>query len=396
MDHEKHLAEFVGIGYSPKQGVSMKKYDAIVIGAGLAGSVSARMLAEAGKRVLIVERLRHVAGHCHDYRDAAGIQVHTYGPHIFHTNDREVWRFVRRFSEFRYFQHRVLSYAQGRFLPFPINRDTLCHVFGVQLATGEVGAFLAREVEASSFNKPPRNFRDAVVSQVGERLYDLFFKNYTIKQWERDPESLSAELAKRIPTRSNRDDRYFSDTYQGVPALGYSRLVENILDHPLIGITLGVDWFEFRDFLGRKADVPLTIFTGELDRYFNYKYGKLAYRSLDLEFKTLDQERFQDAPVVNYPNDYDWTRITEFKQLSGDVSNKTTICYEYPKAQGEPYYVVLDDENTARREAYLNDARQLELEGKTLFIGRLAEYAYYNMDQIIAAAIAKLRLYLPA
>lgn len=365
------------------------KYDALICGAGLAGAVCARSLAEAGKRVLIIESHKHVAGHCHDYRDAAGIAVHSYGPHIFHTIDKRVWQWVNRFTGFRHYQHRVLSYVDGRLVPFPINRDTINEVFGVSIAADDVRAFLRQEVAASKYTDPPANFRDAVVSQVGERLYELFFKNYTLKQWGRDPQTLSVEIARRIPVRTNRDDRYFSDRYQGIPEQGYTRMVENILDHPNISILLGADFFELR--CSFQAD--LTVFTGELDRYFSYKHGKLAYRSLELVTKTLDQERFQGAAVVNYPNDYDWTRITEFKWLSGDKSQKTTIMYEYSKEAGEPFYVVLDVENVKRRDAYLAEVKAEEAEGKVLFIGRLAEYKYYNMDQVIASALAKIAPY---
>lgn len=365
-------------------------YDAIIAGAGLAGSVAARTLADAGRRVLVVEQHRHIGGHCHDYRNDAGITVHTYGPHIFHTTDKAVWNYVNQFTGFHYLQHRVLSYAGGRLVPFPINRDTINEVFGVQIATGGVIDFLAAEVARSTYNTPVRNFRDAVVSQVGERMYELFFRNYTLKQWGRDPETLSAEIAKRIPVRSNRDDRYFSDQYQGVPLHGYTRMVENILDHPGISVMLGTDFFDVRS----SFDAGLTVFTGELDRYFDHKYGDLSYRSLDLVFETLDQERFQDVPVVNYPNDYDWTRITEFKHLSGEVSPKTTICYEFPKEKGEPYYIVMDDDNMAKRERYWKDAAALEAQGHTLFIGRLAEYVYYNMDQVIATAMRKVASWL--
>jgi UDP-galactopyranose mutase len=363
------------------------KFDVIVAGAGLAGSVAARAFAEAGKRVLVIEKHRHVAGHCHDYRNEWGITVHTYGPHIFHTNDRTVWEFVNRFTDFHYLQHRVLSYAEGRLVPFPINRDTINEVFGLSISTEEVDAFLKAQVAASHFSNPPRNFRDAVVSQVGERFYNLFFKNYTLKQWNRDPETLSAEIAKRIPVRSNRDDRYFSDTYQGVPKHGYTKMVEAMLDHPKISVLLGADFFEIRS----QFPSALTIFTGELDRFFDYKYGKLTYRSLDLVFKTLDQEQFQNVPVVNYPNDYEWTRITEFKLLSGERSPKTTICYEYPKEEGEPYYIVMNDENLSIREKYMAEVQKLEETGTYLFIGRLAEYAYYNMDQVIGRALQKVK-----
>jgi len=362
------------------------KWDVVVVGAGLAGSVAARHFAESGKKVLVIEQHKHVAGHCHDYRDEAGITVHTYGPHIFHTVNKSVWNYVNRFTDFHYFQHRVLSYAGGRLFPFPINRDTINEVFGVSISTGEVRAFLDAEVAKAKFNNPPQNFRDAVVSQVGERLYDLFFKLYTMKQWERNPEELSADIARRIPVRDNRDDRYFSDPYQGLPKNGYTKMVESILDHENISFMLGVDYFTVKN----EITSPLTIYTGELDKYFDYKHGKLEYRSLDIRFETLDQEEFQEAAVVNYPNDYEWTRITEFKKMTGERSPKTTICYEIPKSEGEPYYIVLTDDNISKRDLYMQEVQKLEKAGTHLFIGRLAEYTYYNMDQVIAATLAKV------
>jgi UDP-galactopyranose mutase len=362
------------------------KFDAVIVGAGLAGATSARILAERGKRVLVVEKHRHVAGHCHDYRNENGITIHTYGPHIFHTNNAEVFHFLSRFTEFSHFQHRVLSYADGRLIPFPINADTIAEVFGITIGVDEVEAFLKKQVAASKFNDPPRNFRDAVVSQVGERLYKLFFENYTRKQWERDPELLSADIAKRIPVRSNRDGRYFADRYQGIPAHGYTAMVESMLDHPAISVLLGADWFEMKD----SFDTDLTIFTGELDRFFDYRFGKLEYRSLKLVLKTFDKERYQEAAVVNYPNDYDFTRITEYKAFLDESSPRTTVCFEYPASEGEPYYIVMTEENMKRRAAYMAEVEKLEKAGTHRFIGRLAEYMYYNMDQVVASTTSKL------
>lgn len=364
----------------------MRTFRAVVVGAGLAGATAARLLAEKGVRTLVIEKLGHIAGHCHDYRNEAGITVHTYGPHIFHTTNKEVWDFVSRFSGFRHYQHKVLSYAEGRYFTFPINADTINEVFGLALPVQETAAFLAGQASKASVPQPPLTFRDAVVSQVGERLYSLFFERYTRKQWGRDPAELSAELASRIPVRANRDARYFSDPYQGIPDRGYTAMVQAMLDHPLIGIMLGVDWFDLKDEL----DPELTVYTGPLDRIFDYRYGRLEYRSLDLVFKTLDMERYQPAAVVNYPNDYDWTRITEFKYFLDEQSPRTTICIEYPRAEGEPYYIVMDRSNTERRARYMEEVAKLESTGKWLFIGRLAEYRYYNMDQVIGAAMEKL------
>ncbi|MCE5256632.1 MAG: UDP-galactopyranose mutase [Spirochaetaceae bacterium] len=361
-------------------------YDVIIVGAGLSGSTAARVLAEKGKKVLVVEKHRHVAGHCHDYRNEYGITVHTYGPHIFHTNDAAAWKFASRFTDFHFFQHRVLSYADGQLIPFPINADTINQVFGISIGVDEVEGFLASQVAHSSFNSPPKNFRDAVVSQIGKRLYSTFFEEYTRKQWGRDPELLSPEVAKRIPVRTNRDGRYFSDHYQGIPARGYTAMIDSMLDHPNISLMLGTDWFDIREDL----DAKTTIFTGELDRFFDYKFGKLEYRSLDLVLKTLDQESYQNVAVVNYPNDYDWTRITEYKKFLDEKSPWTTVCFEYPKQEGEPFYVVMTDDNMAKRDKYMQEVEKLEASGSWLFIGRLAEYKYYNMDQVISATLQKV------
>jgi UDP-galactopyranose mutase len=361
-------------------------FEVVVVGAGLSGSTAARILAEKGYKVLVIEKHKHIAGHCHDYKDENGITVHTYGPYIFHTNNKRVWDFLNRFSEFHYYQHKVLSYVEGKLIPFPINRDTISQVFGIELATYEVEEFLEKEVKKSRYNDPPRNFRDVVVSQVGERLYELFFKNYTIKQWERDPEELAPEVAKRIPVRTNRDDRYFSDKYQGIPKYGYTKMVEKMLEHENISLLLGLDYFEVKDMFKPR----LTVYTGELDRFFEYMYGELEYRSLKLELKSVDQEYYQPVAVVNYPNDYDWTRVTEYKHFLNEKSEKTTVCFEYPLAKGEPYYIVMDEKNLERRKKYLKEVEKLEKTKEYIFIGRLAEYKYYNMDQVIEAAIDKI------
>ena len=362
------------------------KFEILVVGAGLAGATAARLLAEAGKKVLLIERSKHIAGHCHDCRNENGITIHTYGPHVFRTNNKKVWDFVTCFSEFHYYQHKVLSYVDGRFVPFPINRDTICEVFGINIATYEVEEFLEKEVKRSKYNAPPKSLKDAVVSQVGERLYELFFKNYTLKQWGKDPEELLPEVVKRIPIRTNRDGRYFSDKYQGIPKNGYTKMVENMLDHKNIVLMIGIDYFEVKDLFSPE----LTVYTGELDRFFDYSFGKLEYRSLRFELKTYDMEYYQPVAVVNYPNDYDWTRITEYKHFLNEKNNKTTICFEYPLASGEPYYIVMTKENMEKREKYMNEVKKLEKTGEYIFVGRLAEYKYYSMEQVIEASIKKV------
>ncbi len=362
------------------------KCDVLVAGAGLAGCTAARILAEQGKKVFVLEKREEISGNCYDFRDENGITIHRYGPHIFHTNDKLVWDFVNRFTPFFPFQHKVLAYAEGRLIQFPINRDTICDVFGINIPVADIHTFLEREIEKAQFNNPPKNFRDVVVSQVGERLYDLFFKNYTRKQWETDPENLSPEVANRIPVRENRDPRYFSDKYQGIPKLGYTGMMFNMLDHTNITVMTNADFFTLRDSIEYKQ----IVYTGKLDEYFGYKHGKLNYRSVRFDFETIEEIQYQTVSVVNYPNDYDFTRITEFKHFTGEKSEKTVLCREYPSAEGDPCYVVMTKENLEKRQRYLAEIKKEESEHCCLFTGRLAEYRYYNMDQVIAAVMEKV------
>lgn len=365
----------------------MPDYDIIVAGSGLAGATAANLLASSGLKVLVAEKRLHVAGNCFDYKNDHGITVHRYGPHIFHTNDENVWRYVSGFSGFRPYQHRVLSYVKGSFVPFPINLDTVNSVFGLELNEAGLKEFFRTEVARSVFRQPAENFRDVVVSQVGERLYELFFKNYTLKQWQQDPEKLAPEVAQRIPVRFDREDRYFQDKYQGIPQSGYTRLVEEMLAHPGITVQLGQDYFDIKE----QVSAQLTVYTGKLDAFFDCRFGELGYRSVALCFEDLDCEVHQPAAVVNYPNDRDWTRITEFKYFLDEKAAMTTVLYEYPQAQGEPFYVTMTEDNIRKRDFYLQEAAKLEATGEYLFLGRLAEYKYYNMDQVIAAAMEKIR-----
>lgn len=368
----------------------MAFYDVVVVGGGLSGCTAARILAEKNYKVLIIEQKKHLGGQIYDFKNEVGITIHKYGPHIFHTQIEKVWNFVNRFTDFSNFQHRVLSFAEGNFINFPINRQTLNAVFGTNLTTAEVPNFLANEVAKAQFNNPPLSFRDKVVSQVGERLYTLFFEKYTEKQWKCNPDELSPDLAGRIPVRSNNDTRYFADKYQGMPVNGYTAMINNMIDHENIAVLLGVDYHVIKSEINPK----LLIYTGELDKFFDCKYGKLTYRSVKLNFQTLDQEQFQPAPVVNYPNDYDYTRITEFKQMTGEKSSKTTICYEFPSEEGLPFYTMPNKENEMLRERYMQDVKILEEQQTHLFIGRLAEYKYYNMDLAIDSAIKRVEKWL--
>ena len=362
-------------------------HDVVVIGAGFSGCTAARILAEKGKKILLLEKRSHTGGNCYDFKNNSRITIQKYGPHIFHTNSEEVWAFLNRFSEFNNYEHRVLSCKDGRFYPVPINKKTVCDFFGLDINTADVKNILKQEVEASSFNDPPGNFEDQVISQVGERLYEAFFKNYTKKQWGKDPKNLSADIAKRVPVRDNLDDRYFSDKYQGIPVEGFTRLFANMLDHPNIDILLNTDYFDIK--MPYKPE--LTVYTGELDSFFDYKYGKLEYRSLEFRYETVDKKFFQPVAVVNYPGDEPWTRITEYKQFLGEETDETTLCYEYPADYGEPYYVIINDENLKKRELYMKEVSKLEKSGNFLFTGRLAEYKYYNMDQAVESALLKIK-----
>jgi len=366
------------------------KYDALIVGAGMSGATAANLLANAGRKVVVIEQKKYLAGHCYDYKNEENIYVHKFGPHIFHCNAKRTWDFVNKFSEFHHYQHKVLSYANGNFINFPINKDTLNKFFGVELNNNEVEALLQKEVDKSRFNYPHQNFRDAIVSQVGDTLYRAFYENYTRKQWNCDPEELSPELAGRIPVRLNNDDRYFTDKYQGIPKYGYSRMIDNMLDHDNIHILSGCNYYDVKDDLF----APLTVYTGELDKFFNYKYGELQYRSLDIQIKTYDTESFQPAAVVNYPNDYDWVRITEYKKLTNTTSPKTTVSYEYPLDKGTPFYIVPNKQNFDIRDKYVNEISRLENTNEYIFTGRLAEYKYYNMNEAIEAAAQKINNWL--
>ncbi len=361
-------------------------HDVIVIGAGISGCTAARLLADQGKKVLLLEKRSHVGGNCFDFKNKQDITIQKYGPHIFHTNNKQVWDFLNRFSSFNDYVHKVLSYRDGHFYPVPINKKTVCDFFGLDPDNTDVKVVLEQEIRNSVFNSPPQNFEDQVVSQVGTRLYEAFFKNYTMKQWQKDPKNLSADIAKRVPVRDNFDDRYFSDKYQGIPSEGFTKMFSNMLDHPNIDILLNKNYFDIKN-----AYIPeLTVYTGELDRFFDYKYGKLEYRSLEFEYEDLNEENYQPAAVVNYPGDEKWTRITEYKKFLNEKNDKTTLCYEYPSKFGDPYYVVINEENLKKRELYMNEVKKLEKNGKILFTGRLAEYKYYNIDQAAESVFSKL------
>ncbi len=353
-------------------------FDYLIVGAGYAGSVLAERLATVlDKRVLIVDRRNHIAGNAYDHYDPAGLLVHKYGPHIFHTASQEVFEYLSQFTQWRNYQHRVLASVDGQLLPIPINLDTINKLYGLSLNAAQVEGFFESVAEKRD---AIRTSEDVVVNKVGRELYNKFFRGYTRKQWGLDPSELDAQVTARVPTRSNRDDRYFTDAYQAMPKLGFTRMFENLLDHRNIKIMLNTDYREIQGVIPYGE----MIYTGPVDEFFDYRFGKLPYRGIQFRHETHDVEFFQSAPVVNYPNDYLFTRITEFKYLTGQQHAKTSVVYEFPTADGDPYYPVPQPQNAELYRRYHELAKALP---RVHFAGRLATYRYYNMDQVVAQAL---------
>lgn len=354
----------------------------LIVGAGYAGSVMARELADAGRQVLVIDKRPHIAGNAYDELDAHGVLVHRYGPHIFHTNGQRIFEYLSRFTAWRPYEHRVRGVVDGVAYPFPINRDTLNRLYGLDLDEAGAAAFFERVREP---REPALTSEDVVLNSVGRDLYEKFFLNYTRKQWGLDPSQLKAGVAARIPVRTNSDDRYFTDTWQVMPLHGYTKMFEAMLDHPLITVELGVDFANLR----RHDGFGHVVYTGPIDAYFDHRYGPLPYRSLRFEHEHLaGVAQYQDTGTVNYPNDHAYTRITEFKHLTGQQHAGTSIVREYPQAEGDPYYPVPRAENEALFKRYEELSKQ---ESGVTFVGRLAQYRYYNMDQVVGAALVAAR-----
>lgn len=353
-------------------------FDYLIVGAGFAGAVLAERLAsQAGKKVLIIDKRNHIGGNTYDYYNNAGILVHEYGPHIFHTNSKEIFDYLGCFTKWRPYEHRVLASVDGMMVPIPINLNTINTLYGMNLNSDQVDEFLASKAEQKT---RILTSEDVVVSKVGRELYQKFFQGYTKKQWGLDPSELDASVAARIPTRNNRDNRYFTDTYQAMPLYGYTKLFENLLSHPNIKVMLNTDYKEIEKMIPYKE----MIYTGPVDYYFDYCYGKLPYRSIEFRFETMETEVFQPTGTVNYPNEHPYTRSTEFKYLTGQKHAKTTVVYEYPKSEGDPYYPVPTLENAELYKKYQLLANSLK---NVYFTGRLATYKYYNMDQVVAQSL---------
>jgi UDP-galactopyranose mutase len=354
------------------------KIDVCIVGAGFSGAVVAERLAAHGIDVLLLDKRAHIGGNAFDTVDRHGVLIHPYGPHIFHTNSARIAAYLSEFTQWRPYEHRVLAKVGEQLLPIPINIDTVNRLYGLDLDTDTIQAFFDRVREPRATIKTSE---DVVLNAVGRDLYEKFFRSYTRKQWGLDPSELAASVAARIPTRTNRDDRYFTDTFQQMPAKGYTRLFQRMLDHPNIRVELETDFFAVR----KKIAARHIVFTGPIDAYFGHCYGRLPYRSLRFEHIHFpDSRRYQPVGTVNYPNDYEFTRTTEFKHLTGQVHSGTSIVLEYPQAEGDPYYPIPRVENEAVFKRY--EALAFKQENVT-FVGRLAQYRYYNMDQCVGAAL---------
>ena len=359
---------------------SVRAYDFMIVGGGFAGCVlGERLASQLGMRVLIIDRRSHVGGNAHDHLNEHGILVHRYGPHIFHTNALRILDYLSQFTQWRPYEHRVLAQVDGQQLPIPINLTTINRLFGLQLDTAGAQRFLAeRAVPGIEI----RSSRDVVVSQVGEELYRKFFEGYTRKQWGRDASQLDRSVTARVPTRTDEDDRYFQDRYQCMPLHGYTRLFERMLDDERIDFLPSVAFEKVKDRIRHRH----LVYCGPIDEYFGYCFGKLPYRSLRFEHETLDQPWLQRVAVVNFPSpEVPYTRITEYKHLTGQQHAKTSITREYPSDEGDAYYPIPAPENAALYRRY--EALAANTRGVT-FTGRLGTYKYYNMDQVVGQSLS--------
>lgn len=348
------------------------------MGAGLAGSVLAERLASvANKKVLLIDKRNHIAGNTYDYYNSDGILVHKYGPHIFHTNSKEVFEYLGNFTEWRPYEHQVLGSVDGQLVPIPINQNTVNALYGLNLSGPQVQEFFNSKAEKKD---QILTSEDVVVSAVGRELYEKFFKHYTIKQWGLDPSELDASVTARVPTRTNKDNRYFTDSFQAMPQDGYTNMFNRMLDHPNINIMLNTDYRDVVDAISFKT----LIYSGPIDSYFDFCFGKLPYRSINFKSKTIDSENYQPTGTVNFPMSQAYTRITEFKHLTGQKHQKTSIVFEYPTAEGDPYYPIPRKENM---EIYNQYKKLAATEPNTYFTGRLGTYKYYNMDQVVAQSL---------
>lgn len=352
------------------------KYDFLIVGAGFAGSVMAeRITSQLNKKVLIVEKRNHIAGNAYDEYDAHGILVHRYGPHIFHTNSKEVFDYLSQFTEWIPYEHKVLAKIGNNLYPIPINRITINKLYNLNLTTDkEVEEFYEKVRER---RYPITNSEDIIVNQVGYDLFEKFFKHYTKKQWNLEAKELSPAVCGRIPVRTNDDCRYFTDKYQFMPKDGYTKMFDRMLNHKNIEVVLNTDYKNILD----SAKFDKMIYTGPIDYFFDYKFGKLPYRSIRFEFKNIKKEIVQETAVYNFVEaSTDFSRVCEYKHFNKQNSITTSLSYEYFQDEGEPFYPIPTEESRVQCNLYKKETEQLK---NVLFCGRLAEYQYYNMDQVV-------------
>ncbi len=365
------------------------KHDIIIVGAGISGATLAERYATVlNKKVLVLEKRNHIGGNCYDFYNEAGILISKYGAHLFHTSYEDVWNYVQKFGEWYPYEHRVLASVDGKLVPIPVNITTVNRLFGLAIQNEqEMDEWLAQN-QVKTEN--PQNGEQAAMSRVGKVLYEKMFKNYTKKQWDKYPAELDASVLNRIPVRNNFDDRYFNDKYQALPKGGYTPLFEKMLDHPNIEVRLETDFFDLRSEL---KEYEKLFYTGPIDQFFDFKYSigeHLEYRSLRFVWETHDKEFYQQNSVINYPNDYDFTRIVEYKHFTHQQHPQTTISKEYSceyePGINEPYYPVPNPQNQSIYAKYQQEAAAMEEKG-IYFVGRLANYKYFNMDQAFKNAL---------
>jgi len=357
-------------------------FDWLIVGAGFAGATLAERIAtQRGEKVLVIDRRPHIGGNAYDRHNDDGLLVHQYGPHIFHTNSQAIFDHLSQFTEWRPYEHRVLGMIDGQLVPIPINLDTVNKLYGLSLTSEELPAWFASRAEHV---ETIRTSEDVVVSVVGRELYEKFFQGYTRKQWGMDPSELDKSVTARVPTRTNRDDRYFTDTYQYMPKHGYTRMFEKMLAHPNIKVMTQTDFADVKD----EIEYRHLIWSGPVDEYFGFRFGKLPYRSLQFAHETHDTEQFLPTGTVNYPQTEAYTRVSEYKHMTGQLHPKTAITYEYPSATGDPYYPIPKPENA---ELYKRYEALAMATPDVWFVGRLATYRYYNMDQVTGQALATFR-----
>ena len=370
--------------------------DIIVVGAGTAGCVVARKLAEQGKKVLVLEKKEHIGGNCYDALDENGVLIHIYGPHIFHTDDTRVFDYLSRFTEWHFFHHEVVANVHGQYVPVPFNLHTLKAVYGEERGSeleDKLVSIYGRDTKVPILEL--MNHEDADLQMIGKFVYDNIYVYYTMKQWGKKPEEIDPAVTARVPVNISYDNGYFADKYQGVPIDGFTTMYERMLNHPNIQVELGV---EAKDRISIQEDKVYyngdlfggeLIFTGPIDEFFDCKYGRLPYRTLDFVFEHYDTEDYQGHAVVNYTVSEDYTRITEYKYLTGQKCQGTTISKEYPKAytgaSGEiPYYSIANEENHKLYAKYKSEVEHIK---NFHLLGRLAEYKYYNIDVMVGKAL---------